>query len=226
MRKTSGKRQQLLLHDQEFLNRGFSSLAGVDEAGRGPLAGPVVASAVIVRDFSFSNALDDSKKMSARAREEAFEEILKKCRVGIGIVEPDVIDEINILEATLRAMQEAVMKLGEEPDGLLIDGNKAPKLPFRQFTIVDGDAKSFSIACASVVAKVTRDRMMDYYDEVYPQYGFGKHKGYGTAMHMKALTEHGPCRIHRQSFFPVRNILQARVTAAAHSGDSSRAPRR
>ena len=180
----------------------------MDEAGRGPLEGPVVASAVIVRDFSFSNVVDDSKKMSAAAREAVFDEILSKCRVGIGVVEPDRIDEINILEATLQAMQEAVMKLGETPDGLLIDGNKSPKLPFRQFTIVDGDAKSFSIACASVVAKVTRDRMMDYYDEVYPQYGFGKHKGYGTDMHMKALKKYGPCKIHRKSFDPVRRAAR------------------
>ena len=180
----------------------------MDEAGRGPLAGPVVASAVIVRDFSFLNEVDDSKKMSAAAREAVFDEILMKCRVGIGVVEPAEIDRINILEATLRAMQEAVMKLGETPDGLLIDGNKSPKLPFRQFTIVDGDAKSFSIACASVVAKVTRDRMMDYYDEVYPQYGFGKHKGYGTDMHMKALKKYGPCKIHRISFGPVRRAAR------------------
>jgi ribonuclease HII len=178
----------------------------VDEAGRGPLAGPVVASAVIVRDFSFSHAVDDSKKMSAKAREDAFDEILVKCRVGIGIVEPGEIDDINILEATLKAMQEAVLKLGEAPDGLLIDGNKSPKLPFRQFTIVDGDAKSFSIACASVVAKVTRDRMMDYYDELYPQYGFKEHKGYGTAKHVEALKKYGPCKIHRKSFEPVKSM--------------------
>ena len=178
----------------------------MDEAGRGPLAGPVVASAVIVRDFSFSHAVDDSKKMSGPAREQVFDEIMAKCRVGIGVIEPDEIDEINILQASLKAMQEAVRKLGEAPDGLLIDGNKSPKLPFRQFTIVDGDAKSFSIACASVVAKVTRDRMMDYYDEVYPQYGFKDHKGYGTAKHVEALKKYGPCKIHRKTFEPVKSL--------------------
>ena len=207
MRKTSEKRhKQLLLHDEEFLNRGFTSLAGVDEAGRGPLAGPVVASAVIVRDFSFLTWVDDSKKMTPGAREKACDEILAKCRVGIGVVEADEIDRINILEAALKAMQEAVTKLGEAPGCILIDGNKSPKLPFRQFAIVDGDAKSFSIACASIVAKVTRDRMMDYYDELYPRYGFAKHKGYGTGAHVKALKEHGPCRIHRKSFEPVKSL--------------------
>ena len=211
MRKISEKRlqfqQKLLLHDQEFLNRGFTSLAGVDEAGRGPLAGPVVASAVIVRDFSFLTLVDDSKQMSEKARDEAYDEILAKCQVSIGIVESDEIDAINILEATMKAMREAVVGLPETPGCLLIDGNRSPRLPFRQFEIVDGDAKSFSIACASVVAKVTRDRMMDYYDEIYPQYGFRKHKGYGTAQHADALKKHGACRIHRRSFEPVRSSL-------------------
>ena len=178
----------------------------MDEAGRGPLAGPVVASAVIVRDFSFLQVVDDSKKMSAPAREEACEEILAKCRVGIGVVEPDEIDRINILEATMKAMQEAVTKLGEMPGCLLIDGNKSPRLPVRQFAIVDGDALSFSIACASIVAKVMRDRMMDYYDEVYPRYGFKDHKGYGTAGHVAAIKKHGPCKIHRTSFEPIKSL--------------------
>ena len=178
----------------------------MDEAGRGPLAGPVVASAVIVRDFSFLRTVDDSKKMSASAREEACEEILAKCRVGIGVVESDEIDRINILEATMRAMQEAVVKLGEMPGCLLIDGNRSPRLPVRQFPIVDGDALSFSIACASIVAKVMRDRMMDYYDEVYPKYGFKDHKGYGTAGHVAAIQKHGPCKIHRTSFEPIKSL--------------------
>ena len=210
MRKISEKKlqrkQQLLQHDQEFLKRGFTSLAGVDEAGRGPLAGPVVASAVIVRDFSFSEVVDDSKKMSHAAREKAFDEILARCEVGIGVVENDEIDRINILEATFKAMQDAVTRLSALPDCLLIDGNKSPKIPVRQFAIVDGDALSFSIACASVVAKVTRDRMMDYYDELYPQYGFSEHKGYGTSAHVEAIKKYGPCRIHRTSFEPVKSL--------------------
>ena len=202
----SAKRSILLQHDKSFLDKGYSSLAGVDEAGRGPLAGPVVASAVIVRDFSFSSRIDDSKKMTAEARATAYEEVLEKGLVGIGVVEAQTIDELNILQATLRAMEEAVMKLKEAPGCILIDGNKTPKLPFKQFAIVNGDALSFSIACASIVAKVTRDRMMDYYDELYPEYGFSSHKGYGTEAHLGALKKYGPCRIHRRSFEPVKSL--------------------
>ncbi len=207
MKKATEKNSRLLLCDQTFLTKGFSSLAGVDEAGRGPLAGPVVASAVIVRDFSFSSTVNDSKKMTPGSRARAYEEILEKCVVGVGIVDQTVIDEINIFEATLRAMQEAVMKLSETPGCLLIDGPKAPKLPFTQFPMVNGDGLSFSIACASVVAKVTRDRMMDYYDTLYPEYGFKKHKGYGTPEHLEALKKHGPCEIHRKTFEPVKRMI-------------------
>ena len=209
MRKTDGKRSsrlsQLLLFDQDYLKQGYESLAGLDEAGRGPWAGPVVASAVIVRDFSFQNAVDDSKKMTPRSRESAYDEILAKCVVGVGIVEPEEIDRINILQATFRAMTEALEGLGVAPACVLVDGNHATKAPYRQIPVVDGDAKSFSIACASVVAKVTRDRIMEYYDELYPRYGFARHKGYGTASHTEALKKYGPCRIHRMSFEPIRN---------------------
>lgn len=207
MRKSvSEKRSLLRQHDQAFLDQGFGSLAGVDEAGRGPLAGPVVASAVIVRDFSFLSRVDDSKKMSPAARNTAYDEILAKCLIGIGVVESEAIDTLNIFQATMQAMREAVGKLKQKPDCVLIDGPHLPELPFKQFAIVDGDALSFSIACASVVAKVTRDRMMAYYDEIYPVYGFKKHKGYGTKDHIIALKQHGPCRIHRKSFEPVKSL--------------------
>jgi len=207
LKKSESTRQSnLLQHDRSFLERGFRSLAGVDEAGRGPLAGPVVASAVVVRDFSFGCPINDSKKMSAKARETAYQEILEKSVVGIGIVDPPLIDEWNIYQAALRAMEEAVMKLQETPDCILVDGPKTPNLPFRQFPIIDGDAKSFSIACASVVAKVTRDRIMDYYDDLYPVYGFRRHKGYGTSLHVEMLKKHGPCKIHRRSFEPVKSL--------------------
>ena len=205
----SEKRSLLQQHDQSFLDQGFKSLAGVDEAGRGPLAGPVVASAVIVRDFSFVARVDDSKKMSAQARDTAYDEILAKCQVGIAVVEPEGpqgIDALNILQASMKAMADAVMKLGSLPDCLLIDGPKAPRLPFKQYPIVDGDAKSFSIACASIVAKVTRDRMMDYYDAIYPGYGFKQHKGYGTKDHIEALKKQGPCKIHRKTFEPIKSL--------------------
>ena len=206
MKKSVSEKRSLLQQlDRSFLARGFKSLAGVDEAGRGPLAGPVVASAVVVRDFSFLAGVDDSKKMSARARDTAYEEILQKCRIGIGFVEPEVIDTLNIFQATMKAMQAAVNQLKETPDCLLIDGPYHPVMPLKQFAIVNGDALSFSIACASIVAKVTRDRMMDYYDEIYPAYGFRRHKGYGTKEHFEALRKHGPCKIHRRSFEPVKS---------------------
>ncbi|OGW83488.1 MAG: ribonuclease HII [Omnitrophica bacterium RIFCSPHIGHO2_02_FULL_51_18] len=209
MKKNASKSgPKLLQHDQHFLDQGFKSLAGVDEAGRGPLAGPVVASAVIVRDFLFSSDINDSKKMTPKAREIAYEEILEKSVVGIGVIDSPLIDEINIFEATMRAMQEALTRLGEIPDCVLIDGPKAPKLPFKQIPIINGDAVSFSIACASVVAKVTRDRIMKYYDRIYPEYGFGRHKGYGTQEHVEALKKHGPCKIHRRSFEPVKSLCK------------------
>ncbi len=208
MRKTDEKKHsKLLLFDQGFLSQGFTSLTGVDEAGRGPWAGPVVASAVIVRDFSFENIIDDSKKMTSRSRDRAYEEILTKCSVGIGMVDSDTIDEINILEATLCAMQEALKSLGQTPDCVLVDGNRTPKTSYRVTPVIDGDAKSFSIACASIVAKVSRDRMMAYFDEVYPEYGFSRHKGYGTPEHAAALKKHGPCRIHRKSFEPIKKVM-------------------
>ena len=211
MRKTDEKKHhKLLLFDQGFLSQGFTSLTGVDEAGRGPWAGPVVASAVIVRDFSFEAVIDDSKKMTARSRARAYEEILTKCSVGVGVVDSDVIDEINILEATLRAMREALKSLGHKPDRVLVDGNRSPEASSLFTPVIDGDAKSFSIACASIVAKVTRDRMMEYFDEVYPSYGFSRHKGYGTAEHAAALQQHGPCRIHRKSFAPIRALCHPR----------------
>ncbi len=198
------RRDRLVLHDRSFLERGFSSLAGVDEAGRGPLAGPVVASAVSVRDFSFESVVDDSKKMTPAAREAAYEEILAKCDVGFAAVDHEVIDRVNILQASLMAMGKAVRKLTKAPDCLLIDGPRIPHADMKSFPIIGGDALSFSIACASIVAKVTRDRLMEDFDKIYPQYGFKKHKGYGTAEHLEALEKHGPCPIHRRSFGPVR----------------------
>jgi ribonuclease HII len=179
----------------------------VDEAGRGPLAGPVVASAVIVRDFSFSCEIDDSKRMTPETRELAYREILQKAAVGVSVVGHEVIDELNILWASMRAMAEAVGRLGEAPGCVLVDGNREPEVPFPRFAIVAGDATSFSIACASVVAKVTRDRLMLELDGRYPGYGFARHKGYGTREHLEALKAKGPCEIHRRSFEPVKSIL-------------------
>jgi ribonuclease HII len=178
----------------------------VDEAGRGPLAGPVVASAVIVRDFAFSKVtcVDDSKKMTPGAREMAYREITQKCTVGISVIGHEVIDRINIFQASMLAMREAVAKLGLLPDCLLVDGPHRPGVETNQVPIIDGDAHSFSIACASIVAKVTRDRLMEDYDKIYPEYGFKSHKGYSTEEHFEALDKYGPCGIHRFSFEPVR----------------------
>lgn len=208
--KKSGQRpksETLRQFDREVLGQGFRSLAGVDEAGRGPLAGPVVAAAVLVRDFSFSEEIDDSKKMTPKKRERAFEEIKAKCDVSFAIVDVADIDRLNIFQATMQAMKRAVEGLAEVPHAVLVDGNRAPHLGCRTIPVVDGDAKSFSIACASIIAKVTRDRLMDEYHGRYPLYGFGKHKGYGTSEHVAAIRQHGPCEIHRRSFEPVKTIV-------------------
>lgn len=176
-------------------------LCGIDEAGRGPLAGPVVAGAVILPVDCEILFLNDSKKLSEKRREALFEEVAEKAvSYGVGIVNPGVIDEINILQATYEAMRQAISKLEVKPDVLLNDAVRIPDVDIEQIPIVKGDAKSVSIAAASIMAKVTRDHMMIEYDKLYPEYGFAKHKGYGTAAHIAALKEYGPCPIHRRSF--------------------------
>lgn len=176
-------------------------VCGIDEAGRGPLAGPVVAGAVILPRDCEILFLNDSKKLSEKRREELFLEIREKAvSFGVGVVGPDRIDEINILQATYEAMRSAVSQLGSVPEVLLNDAVTIPGLSFPQIPIVKGDAKSVSIAAASIMAKVTRDHMMVEYDKLFPQYGFAKHKGYGTAAHIAAIKEFGPCPIHRRSF--------------------------
>lgn len=184
------------------------SIAGVDEAGRGPLAGPVVAGACIIKDRNFTEDIDDSKKLSPKKRERAFHEIMDKCFVGIGIVDEKVIDEINIYRATIRAMELAIADLSIPPDYVIVDGRVrlVTRCPIK--CIIGGDSKSLSIAAASIMAKVTRDRLMLKYDELFPQYGFAKHKGYGTKSHMSALAKHGPSPIHRFSFQPVKNLAK------------------
>ena len=180
--------------------------AGIDEAGRGPLAGPVVAAAVILPAGCELAGIDDSKKLSEASRKEAWEAITETAvAYGIGIVEHDVIDRINILRAALRAMEIAVENLQTRPDFLLIDGNQGLSLLVPQETIVKGDARCSSIAAASILAKVTRDSIMVRYHEIYPQYNFGSHKGYATREHLDALKQHGPCPIHRRTFSGVLN---------------------
>lgn len=200
-RRSSTDRRALLLHHEKRLSRlGYSSIAGIDEAGRGPLAGPVVAGAVILKVLDFKSRIDDSKKLSARSRDKAYAEILEKAHVGVGIVSEKIIDEINIYRATIRAMELALADLKVTPDYALVDGRM--RLPTRCpiKCIIGGDSKSISIAAASIIAKVTRDRIMLKYHEEYPQYGFARHKGYGTKVHRLALKEHGPSPIHRLSF--------------------------
>lgn len=184
--------------------------AGVDEAGRGPLAGPVVAAAVILILPEGLQGLNDSKKLTAKKRKLLYREIIRRQLVGVGFADEKEIDSINILQASLLAMKRAVLDLCVSPDGLLIDGTYSTDLSLPQKTVIEGDAKSASIAAASVVAKVIRDAWMEKKDTEFPLYGFSKHKGYGTKVHMDALAQHGPCVIHRQSFDPVKRSLLRR----------------
>ena len=176
-------------------------ICGIDEAGRGPLAGPVVAAAVCLPENCELLYINDSKKLSEKKREELFDQIREKAvSYGIGIVGPDVIDEINILQADYEAMRIAVSQLKPQPEVLLNDAVRIPGLSMKQVPIIRGDANSLSIAAASIMAKVTRDRMMAEYDKIYPEYGFAGNKGYGSASHIEALKTYGPCPIHRRSF--------------------------
>lgn len=194
----------------ERMYQSYGVLCGIDEVGRGPLAGPVVASAVILSEDTEILYLNDSKKLTQRRRELLYDEIMEKAlAVGVGVISHQRIDEIYILQATYEAMQEAVAKLAIVPDVLLNDAVTIPKLTQKQVPIVKGDAKSISIAAASIIAKVTRDRMMEAYDSKYPGYHFASNKGYGSKVHIEAIKELGPCEIHRRTF--LRNILEEKT---------------
>lgn len=199
------KRTELMKEfDREY--KIYGTICGIDEAGRGPLCGPVVAAAVILPDEYNILYINDSKKLSETKREEVYKEIDKYAvAYGVGIVSPERIDEINILQATYEAMRTAIHKLSVTPDILLNDAITIPMVDIKQVPIIKGDAKSQSIAAASIVAKVTRDHLMEEYDKLYPEYGFAKHKGYGTAAHIKAIKEYGPCPIHRRTF--IKNFI-------------------
>ena len=204
----------MLYHETKARKKGFEIIVGVDEAGRGPLAGPVVASAVALKTTRFRNQIKDSKSISQRKREKAFNEILKKSYVGIGIVNESIIDSLNILKATYCAMSQAIAQLIEKlPQErkkkrnfkskvcILVDGNSfKTDMPYFYRTVVRGDQTSKSIACASIVAKVTRDRILHVYDKIYPEYGFKSHKGYPTKTHKEAIKRYGPSRIQRKTF--------------------------
>ncbi len=198
--------QGLLKYEQQARRKGFQVIAGIDEAGRGPLAGPVVAAACIIPQGILLPGVNDSKMLSAGAREKIFNQIINTPDIifATGIVDAGEIDRINIFQATIVAMQAAVNQLSKTPDYLLVDGLQLPHA-IPALKIIKGDTLSQSIAAASVIAKVTRDGLMDEYHKQWPQYGFAKHKGYGTPGHVSALAEHGPCPIHRFSFEPVKS---------------------
>lgn len=187
--------------DKKILCSGNRLLCGVDEAGRGPLAGPVCAAAVILDLDNEIIGINDSKKLSEKKREELYEEIINKAIAwSVSFRDEKTIDDINILNATMAAMKEAVESLGAEPDIVLIDGNKAPDIIYNTECVIHGDAQSASIAAASIIAKVTRDRYMMELDKKYPQYCFAKHKGYGTKLHYEKIDEYGISEVHRRSF--------------------------
>ena len=195
--------------EQMLADKGYETICGVDEVGRGPLAGPVVAAAVIMPPSISIEGLTDSKKLSPRQRERIFEEIVEMGLVcAVGVIDHECIDRMNILKASLMAMRKAVMDLKQSPDIILVDGNyPIPNIEQPQFAVVGGDRQCQSISAASIVAKITRDRIMDRYEALFPSFSFAKHKGYPTAEHLEELREHGPSDIHRKSFKPVAELV-------------------
>lgn len=201
--------QEMLTYESELKRSGYRLIAGVDEVGRGPLAGPVVASSVILGPDTLIPDVDDSKKLSESQRESLYDLIMEKAvAIGIGVVPNEVIDRINIFRASLEAMSQAVKELSIQPDYLLVDGPHCPDLHLAMKPIIGGDGLSFSIASASIIAKVTRDRIMIEFDRIYPQYNFASNKGYPTPDHLSTLQKFGPCEIHRRSFAPVYESLR------------------
>ena len=188
--------------EKELREKGFNVICGIDEAGRGPLAGPVVVASVIMPADSMIEGVNDSKKVSEKKREKLYDQILEEAiSYGVGIVGQDEIDEINILNATKKGLTMSLQELTIKPDLIIVDAlNHIDTLGIQYESIIKGDAKCYSIAAASIIAKVTRDRIMREWDKVYPEYGFEKHKGYGTAAHIAAIKEYGLCPIHRRSF--------------------------
>ena len=206
IRAENERLEMINIFENEGYEKGFTYIGGIDEAGRGPLAGPVVAAVVVFKPGTKIEGINDSKKLSEAKRDELFVIIKEEALdYGIGIVQKDEIDEYNILNATYMAMKKAVNCLKQKPDYLLVDAAHIPDVDIEQKSIIKGDLKSISIAAASILAKVTRDSIMYEYDKMYPEYGFASHKGYGTDQHYKAIREHGITSIHRRSF--LKNIL-------------------
>ena len=202
----------LYSYEREFWGKGCELVAGVDEAGRGPLAGPVSVAAVILPHELYLPKINDSKKISAKVREELYDEIMAKAvAVKAAFVDAKTIDRVNIYQATINGMYESIFGLEQEPQAVLIDAVKLENLPMPSQSIIKGDAKSASIAAASIIAKVNRDRLMDEYDKKYPEYGFAHNRGYGTKAHIEAIYKYGPSPIHRHSFEPVKSLLSQAV---------------
>lgn len=199
--------------EQMLTDKGYRAICGVDEVGRGPLAGPVVAAAVILPYEIEIYGLDDSKKLTATRREEIFDEIIQRELVcAIGIIDNETIDQINIHKASLMAMRKAVIDLSQKPEFVLVDGNHTiPNIPQPQYAIIGGDASCKAISAASIIAKVTRDKIMERYETIYPDFSFAQHKGYPTPSHLNELRLHGPCDIHRRSFKPVADLVEEYV---------------
>ena len=193
--------------EKEFFNKGIQYIAGIDEAGRGPLAGPVVVASVILKPDSMIEGVNDSKKVSENKREKLYELITEEAlSYGVGIVYQEEIDEINILQATKKALTESLKKLEIKPNIIMVDALteiETMGIPYK--SIIKGDAKCYSIAAASIIAKVTRDRLMREWDKIYPEYGFAGHKGYGTSAHIAAIKKYGPCPLHRKTF--IKNLI-------------------
>lgn len=212
MLKERQRLEKMMVYEQNARKQGFRVIAGIDEVGRGPLAGPVVAASVILPEDVYIPGINDSKKLSKIKREQLSEEIQRKAlAVGIGVVDADVIDEINIYQATKKAMNIAVHQLSTFPDYLLIDAMEID-VPITQCSLIKGDARSISIASASIVAKVYRDRLMAEYSKKYPEYHFEKNMGYGTVEHIQALQKFGPTPIHRKTFAPVKQMCNNILT--------------
>ena len=200
--------RKMLQYERNLWNEGKKYVAGLDEAGRGPLAGPVVAAAVVFYENPQISMINDSKKLTEEVREYLFDLILNETLCGIGAAEVGEIDRINIYQASFLAMDRALENLNTQPEHLLVDGRAFPRNDIPFTTIVKGDSLSYSVAAASILAKVTRDRMMREYDQEFPQYGFANHKGYATREHLDAIEEFGYCPIHRRSFHPKRFQLE------------------
>ncbi len=202
--------RRMFKHERRLVREGFSRIAGVDEAGRGPLAGPVVCAACILPSKVYFEHLNDSKQVAPVIREVLYGKITGHpgVRFAVSVVDEETIDRVNILQASFFGMGKAVRELKEPlPEYILVDGNQAPVFGIPALAIIEGDSKSASIAAASIIAKVTRDRIMVEYDKEFPEYGFKRHKGYATEEHLVAIEKYGPCSIHRKSFDPIKSIL-------------------